>query len=92
MSIKSIEESVSSSYHIIESVVEEGIVSFSTSNMSLDAQSNDFLEFSMAFNMRLTFVKTNNHNAQLYQDSMSHWVVKVKGTPIAFDTTPWISY
>ena len=76
-SVKSSEENVSNLYHILEPIVEEEYVSDTTSSMSLDARNADLLEFSMAFNMRLTFVKTNNHGAQLYQAPMNHWVVCV---------------
>ena len=60
--------------------------------MSLDARNVDLPEFSMTFNMRLTFVKTNNHGAQLFQDPTSRWVVCVKDTPTTFDVAPWVSY
>ena len=43
----------------------------------------------MAFNMRLTYIKTN---AQLFQDPMNRWVVWVEDTPTAFDATPWVNY
>ena len=68
VSIKSGEESVSNSYHILEPILEEEYIFDTMSSMSLDAKNIDLPEFSMAFNMRLTFVKTNNHGAQLFQD------------------------
>ena len=61
------EESVSKSYHLIELKVEEDYVFDSTSSMSLNARNSHLPKFSMAFNMRLMFVKKNNHNAQSYQ-------------------------
>ena len=60
--------------------------------MSLDAKNIDLLEFSMAFNMRLTFVMTNDHSAQLFQDPINHWVVHVEYTLSAFDAAPWVNY
>ena len=61
--------------------------------MSLDdARNDDLPEFSITFNMRLMFVKTNDHNAKLYQDPINHWVVKVKDTLIVFDAMPWVNY
>ena len=62
-SVKSSEESVSNLYHILTPILEEEYVSDTMSSMSLDAKNVDLLEFSMAFNVRLTFVKTNNHGA-----------------------------
>ena len=62
-SIKSSEESVSNSYHILEPILEEEYISNTTSSISLNARNVELLEFSMAFNMRLTFVKTNDHEA-----------------------------
>ena len=60
--------------------------------MSLNARNVDLREFSMAFNMRLMYVKTNDHGAQLFQDPMNRWVVHVKDTPTAFDAAPWVNY
>ena len=60
--------------------------------MSLNARNVDLPKFSMAFNMRLTYVKTNDHGAQLFQDPMNRWVVHVKDTPTAFDAAPWVNY
>ena len=60
--------------------------------MSLDARNVDLLEFSMAFNMRLTYIKTNDHIAQMFQDPMNRWVVLVEDTLIAFDAAPWVNY
>ena len=70
--VKSSEESVSNSYHILEPIIEEEYIFETMSNMSLDAKNIDLLEFSMKFSMRLMFVKTNDHNAQLFQDPMNH--------------------
>ena len=92
MSINSSEVSISNLYHILEPILEEEYISDTTSSMSLDARSADLPQFSMAFNMRLTFVKTNNHKAQLFQDPMNHWVVCVKDTPTAFDVAPCVNY
>ena len=60
----SINSSVSNSYHVLTPILEEEYVSDTTSSMSLDAKNVDFPKFSMAFNMQLTYVKTNDHNAQ----------------------------
>ena len=49
------------------------------------------LEHSMAFNMRLAYMKTNGHRAQLYKDPMNIWVVKVEDHPLAFEATPWVN-
>ena len=46
----------------------------------------------MAFDMRLAFVKTNGHGAQLYKDLMNMWVVKVEDHLTAFEATPWVNY
>ena len=71
VSIKSSEESVSNSYHILEPILEEEYVSNTMSSMSLDTRNVDLFEFSMAFSMRFMFVKTKNHGAQLFQDLMN---------------------
>ena len=76
VSIKSSEESISNSYHILEPIIEEEYIFDSTFNMFLDVRSIDLPKFSMAFNMRLMFAKTNNDGAQLYQDPMNHWVIE----------------
>ena len=65
VSVKSSEENVSNLYHILEPIIEEEYVSDTTSRMSLDTRNVDLPEFSMEFNMRLTFVKTNDHGVQL---------------------------
>ena len=92
MSVNSSEESVSNSYRALTPILEEEYISDTTSSMSLDARNVDLPEFSMAFNMRLTYVKTNNHGAQLFQDPMNRWVVLVEDTPTAFDGAPWVNY
>ena len=65
VSIKSSEESKANSYHALEPIVEEETFSDSTSSMSMEAQLSETQEYSMAFNMRLVFSKTNAHAAQL---------------------------
>ena len=79
-------------YHALTPILEEEYVFDTTSSMSLDAKDVDLPEFSMAFNMQLTYVKTNDHNAQLFQDPINHWVVHVEDTPTAFDAAPWVNY
>ena len=49
-------------------------------------------EYSMAFNMRLVFSKTNAHGAQLYKDPLDRWVVKVEDHPMAFEIAPFVNY
>ena len=80
-SFKSSEESVTNFYHVLEPIVEEKIYSYCTSSMFMDAHTFVVSEYYMAFNMRLAFVKTNNHGAQLYKDPpqlykdpMNRWV------------------
>lgn len=69
VSLKSSEESVANSYHALEPIIEEETFSDSTSSMSMEARmSAETQEYSMAFNMRLVFSKTNTHGAQLYKD------------------------
>ena len=46
----------------------------------------------MDFNVRLQFVHTNAHDAQLNKDPMDRWVVKIKEHPTAFDPSPWFNY
>ena len=91
-SLKSSEESVTDTYHILAPIVEEEAFFDSTSSMSLEAQATEVPEYSMAFNMRLAFAKANSHNAQLYKDPMSQWVVKIEDIPMAFEAAPWINY
>ena len=62
-SIKSSEESVTNTYHVLEPIVEEEAPFDSNFNMSLEAQSAKVPEYSMAFNMRLAFAKANSHGA-----------------------------
>ena len=69
VSVKSSEESVANSYHALEPIVEEETFSDSTSSMSMEACMSETQEYSMAFNMRLVFSKTNALEAQLYKDS-----------------------
>ena len=46
----------------------------------------------MAFNMRLAFLKTNGHGAQLYKDPMNMWVVKIEYHRTTFEASPWVHY
>lgn len=46
----------------------------------------------MVFNMRLTFVKENNHCDCLYKDPMGQWAVKVEETPSVLEAAPWKNY
>ena len=71
VSVNSSEESVSNLYHALTPIFEEEYISNTMLSMSLDARNVDLLEFSMAFNMRLTFFKTNDHNSQLFQDPIT---------------------
>ena len=92
LSYNSSEESVTHPCHLLEPILEEDIYSISTSNMCMDAHVTKVPEYSMTFNMRLTFVRTNGHGAQLYKDPMNRWVVKVEDHLIAFEATPWVNY
>ena len=91
-SAKSSEESISNSYHVLTPILEEEYTFDTTSSMSLDARNVDLPKFSMAFNMWLMYIKTNDHDAQLFQDPMNHWVVCVEDTPTTFDAAPWVNY
>ena len=73
VSVDSSEENVSSLYCALTPILEKEYISDNTSSMSLDARNVDLPEFSMAFNMRLTYIKTNNHGSQLFQDQ--EWVL-----------------
>ena len=66
VSVKSSEESVSKLYHVLTPILEEEYISDTTSSMSLDARNIDLPKFSITFNMRLMYVKTNNHGVQLF--------------------------
>ena len=81
VSVKSSEESVTNSYHALEPIVEEENFSDSTSSMLMEARVSKTQEYSMAFNMRLVFSKTNTHGAQLYKDPLDRWVIKVEDHP-----------
>ena len=50
------------------------------------------MSYSMGFNVRLEFVHTNAHDAQLYKDPMNRWVMKIEEHPTAFDPSPWVNY
>ena len=63
VSVKSSGESIINSYHILEPIVEEEIFLDSTSIMSMEARVSKTQEYSMAFNMKLVFSKTNTHGA-----------------------------
>ena len=91
-SVNSSEESVSNTYRISEPIVEEENLSDSTSIMASENHSADFQDFSMAFNVRLVYVKANSHDAQLYRDPMNRWVVKIGDHPTALDAAPWVNY
>ena len=85
VSVNSSEESISNLYHALTPILEEEYIFDTTSSMSLNTKNVDLLKFSMSFNMRLTYVRTNDHGAQLFQDPMNRWVVCVKDTPTAFE-------
>ena len=90
--VKSSEESVSNTYRILEPIVEEETLLDSTSSMASENHSADMQDFSMAFNLRLVFTKTNAYDAPLYRDPMNHWVVKVGDHPTTLDMAPWVNY
>lgn len=92
LSQKSGDKSVTNSYHILKPIVEENSNPNSTSSMSLEAQNPKVPEYSMAFNVRLAFMKTNHHGAQLYKDPMNCWVIKVEDHPKVFEAAPWVNY
>src|SRR3569623_519311 len=80
---RSSEESVSNAFQNLETIIEEDTLSESTSSMSSDshqptADMHENVNYSMAFNVRLAFAKTNAHDAQLYKDPMNRWVVKIE--------------
>ena len=58
----------------------------------MEARVSETQEYSMAFNMRLEFSKTNTHGAQLYKDPLDRWVVKVEDHPTAFENAPFVNY
>ena len=46
----------------------------------------------MEFNVKVEFVQTNAHDAQLYKEPMNRWVVKIEEYPTTFDPSPWVNY
>lgn len=92
VSVKSSEDSITHSYHALESIVEEERFSNSTSSMSIEARVSATQEYSMAFNMRLVFSKTNTHGAQLYKDPLDRWVIKAEDHPTAFEIASFVNY
>ena len=66
VSIKSSEESVSNSYHILTPILDKEYIFDTTSIMFVDRRNINLPKFSMAFNMRLMYVKTNNHRDKLF--------------------------
>ena len=65
------EEGITNAYHVLEPIVEEEAFFDSTSSILWEAQAVEVPEYSMDFNMRLTFVKANSHDAQLYKDHIN---------------------
>ena len=63
----------------------------STSSMSLEAHATKALDYSMAFYMKLAFVKMIGHKAQVYKDPMNRWVVKVEYYLTTFEAAPWVN-
>ena len=92
LSQNSNEKSITNTYHLLELIVEEEALLYSTSSMSLDAYATKVPKYSMAFHMRLGFVKVNSHNAQLFKDLMNQWVVKIEDNPVTFEVSPWVNY
>ena len=66
VSVKSSEESISKLYLALTPILEKEYVFDTTSSMSINIKNVDLSEFSMAFNMWLTYVKTNDNGAQLF--------------------------
>ena len=60
--------------------------------MASEIPTAEVLEYSMVFNIRLVFARTNVHEAHLYKDPMNRWVVMIEEHPTAFDPAPWINY
>ena len=60
---KSSEESVTNIHCVLKPIVEDETLSESTSSMDLEIPTAKAPEYSMAFNVRLAFARTNAHEA-----------------------------
>ena len=60
---KSSEESVTYVHQVLEPIVEDETLSDSTSSMASEIPTTDAPEYSMAFNVRLAFARSNVHEA-----------------------------
>ena len=60
---KSSEESVTNAHHVLEPIVEDETLSESSSSMASEIPTAEVPEYSMAFNVRLAFARTNVHEA-----------------------------
>ena len=92
VSEKSSEESVTNTHCILELIVEDKTFSESSSSMASEIPTTEVPEYSMAFNVRLAFARTNVHEARLYKDPMNRWVVMIEEHPTAFGLAPWVNY
>ena len=77
-SVKSSEESVTNSRPMLEPIEEIDTPTNTSTTMDSEAPNETMPDLSLAFNMRLKFVKRNAHDAQLFRDPMGRWVVKVE--------------
>ena len=77
-SVKSSEESVTKSRPILEPIEEVDTPTNTSTTMDSETPKETMPDLSLAFNMRLAFVKRNAHDAQLFRDPMGRWVVKIE--------------
>ena len=89
---KSSKESVTNAHQVLEPIFKDKTLSDSTSSIASEMPIANAPEYSMAFNVRLAFARTNAHEAQLYKDPMNRWVVTIEEQSTVFDPTPWVNY
>ena len=77
-SVKSSEESVTNSRPTLEPIEEVDTPTNTSTTMDSETPNDTMPDLSLAFNMRLAFVKRNSHDAQLFRDPMGRWEVKVE--------------
>ena len=84
--------SVTNAISILGPIIEDD--NYSNSSSSMASKNHLFASIlethPMIFNVRLVFSRTNIHNAQLFNDPISRWVVRTEEHPTTFDPSPWI--
>ena len=73
----------------------EEVVSDTLSNSSMETGGSSHVnqpDIVLDYNIKITFIRDNNHGALIYKDPLNRFLIKIEDHPTKFEATPFVNY